>query len=79
MWRGVSYQPEGVLKLGQGGPGLELAVLQVAQGVLKSPLAEAGRHVTQTHKIAGTVGCEHPRPRFRSSQLSWKGRRNYSI
>lgn len=36
-----SYHLEGVLQLGQRAPGLELAVLQVAQGMLKSPLAEA--------------------------------------
>lgn len=65
-----AYLPEGILKLGQRIPCLELAVLQVAEGMLESPLAEAGGHVTQTHEVAALVGRDLPPPGLGSSQLS---------
>ena len=65
-----SYLPEDVLKLGQRVPCLELAVLQVAEGMLESPLAEAGGHVTQTHEVAALVSRDLPPPGLRSNQLS---------
>lgn len=65
-----SYQPKGVLELGQHVQGLELALLQVAQGVLESPLAEAGVQVAQTHEVAALVGRGLPQPGLGGSQLS---------
>lgn len=67
---GPFNQLQGVLQLGQRSPGLELAVLQVAQGMLKSPLAEARGQVTQTHEIAAAVGREHLWLRFGRSKPS---------
>ena len=65
-----SYLPEDILKLGQRVPCLELTMLQVAEGVLKSPLAEARGHITQTHKVAALVGRDLPLPGLGSNQLS---------
>lgn len=76
---GKTYQPEGVFKLGHSLPGLELAVLQVTQGVLKSPLAEARGQVSQTHEVAALVGCRHRGPRLRGCQLSYKRRWDHSV
>ena len=45
-------------------------MLQVAEGVLKSPLAEARGHITQTHKVAALVGRDLPLPGLGSNQLS---------
>lgn len=67
---GKTHRPEGVLEPGQSLPGLELAVLQVAQGVLESALAEAGGQVAETHEVALLVGRVHPGPKLSSRQLS---------
>lgn len=57
-----SYHLEGLLELGQCGPGLELAVLYVAQGMFQSPLAEAGGQVTQADVVASPVSREYSGP-----------------
>lgn len=67
---GKTHRPKGVLEPGQSLPGLELAVLQVAQGMLESPLAEAGGQVAQTHEVAALVGRGHPGPKLSGCQLS---------
>lgn len=73
-----TYRTEGVLKQGQGGSGLELAMLQVAQGVLEGSLAEAVGQVTETHKVAPLVSCRYSGLRLGGHQLSCKGRWDYS-
>lgn len=53
-------------------------MLQMAQGMLESPLAKAVGQVTKTHEVTALVCCGYPGPRLRSHQLSWKGRWDYS-
>lgn len=73
-----TYGAEGVLKQGQCGSGLELAMLQVAEGMLEGSLAEAVCQVTKTHEVAPLVSCRYSGLGPRGHQLSCKGRCDYS-